>query len=69
MIVKPVDPAAVIRDPHTLRQLPAEGGEVPESSFWIRRLLDGDVIRVDNDRAAGPTGSEPIAPLTTRRKP
>ncbi len=39
MIVKPANPAAVIRDPITKRQIPAEGGEVPGSSFWIRRTL------------------------------
>jgi hypothetical protein len=39
MKVKPVDPNAVIRDPHTKQPLPAEGAEVPENSFWTRRLL------------------------------
>lgn len=64
MRVKPVNPAAVIRDPHTKRQLPAEGGEVPDSVFWNRRLRDGDVVRIGDP--APPTGNEPIAPLTTR---
>lgn len=43
--------------------LPDDGDDVQESNYWIRRLLDGDVTRAD-----GPTGSEPIAPLTTRSK-
>ena len=66
MKVKPVDPTAVIRDPHTKQQLPAEGGEVPENSFWTRRLLAGEVVRIDEPSL--PTGSEPIKPLTTRSK-
>lgn len=64
MRVKPVDPNAVIRDPQTLRQLPAEGDEVPDNTFWNRRLLQGDVVRCTE--TAQPTGLEPIAPLTTR---
>lgn len=64
MKVKPADPNAVIRDPQTRQPLPAEGAEVPENNFWVRRLQDGDVVRIDAQRA--PTGNEPIAPLTTR---
>ena len=64
MRVKPVDPNAVIRDPHTLRQLPPEGGEVPDNSFWTRRLLAGEVTRLEEP--VTPSGNEPIAPLTTR---
>lgn len=64
MRVKPADPTAVIRDPHTRRPLPAEGGEVPETNFWMRRLLAGEVVRVD--ATASPRGNEPVAPLTTR---
>lgn len=63
MRVKPADSAAVIRDPHTKRPLPAEGAEVPEDNFWLRRLADGDVVRIDEST---PTGNEPIRPLTTR---
>ncbi len=64
MKVKPVNPAAVIRDPHTKRQLPADGGDVPDNTFWNRRILDGDVVRIG--ATAPPVGNEPIATLTTR---
>ena len=64
MKVKPADPNAVIRDPHTKVPLPAEGGEVPETSYWIRRLTAGEVVRIDEP--AAPKGNEPVAPLTTR---
>jgi uncharacterized protein DUF2635 len=64
MRVKPVDPNAVIRDPHTMQRLPAEGGDVPDNVFWTRRLLAGEVVRIDV--ASAPAGTEPVAPLTTR---
>jgi hypothetical protein len=64
MRVKPTDPNVVIRDPHTKTALPAEGGEVPENSFWIRRLRAGEIVRVDEP--AQPVRNAPIAPLTTR---
>ena len=67
MKVKPVDPTAVIRDPHTKRQLPAEGDDVPENTFLTRRLLAGEVVRIP-DEPVTPRGNEPIAPLTTRSK-
>lgn len=65
MKVKYADPSKPIRDPVTKRHLPAEGGEVPETSFWVRRVMSGELIRID--QAGGePTGREPVAPLTTR---
>jgi len=67
MKIKPANPLAKIRDPHTKRVLPPAGGDVPDDSiFWNRRLRDGDVVRVTE--SATPTGNEPIAPLTTRTR-
>ncbi|MEO6920533.1 MAG: DUF2635 domain-containing protein [Collimonas sp.] len=37
-------PGLRIRDPDLLDHLPAEGRDVPESGYWHRRLLDGDVV-------------------------
>lgn len=64
------DTAAGLKDPHTQRSPfidPATGkvvleADVPENSYWMRRVLAGEVVRVDT----APTGREPIAPLTTR---
>lgn len=64
MRVKPADPTAVIRDPHTRRALPPDGGNVPDNSFWRRRLAAGEVVLVRESTT--PVGDEPIAPLTTR---
>lgn len=66
MRVKPVVPGAIIRDPVTRMPLPAEGGEVPDNSFWRRRIRGGDVKLVDESGRSAPTGTEPVAPLTTR---
>lgn len=65
--------AAGLIDPHTKRSPfidPATGevipvADVPENSFWTRRLLAGEVVRVEE--STKPVGNEPIAPLTTRR--
>lgn len=70
MKVKPANPGAVIRDPHTKRPLPEGGGTVPDTTFWRRRLRAGDVVLVED--ASGndePTGREPVTPLTTRGGP
>lgn len=44
MHVKPVAGRAV-RDPVKGTFLPESGAEVPDNSFWCRRLNDGDVVR------------------------
>jgi hypothetical protein len=53
MKVKPTNPDAVLHDPETMRRLPAEGGEVPESNFWVRRLLAGEIERIDEQPSGG----------------
>lgn len=67
MKVKIVNPehAAALLDPQTLRSpFDADGyAEVPETNFWMRRVMSGEVTRVD----AAPRGNEPVTPLTTRR--
>lgn len=45
-------PGLVIRDPVFLDLLPPEGREVPESDYWQRRLLDGDVVQAEPVAAA-----------------
>lgn len=66
MRVKPARPGVIIRDPHTRRPLASEGADVPETSYWLRRLRDGDVERLlDEDRTPRPE-MDPVAPLATR---
>lgn len=61
MKVKPAIQGAIIRDPITRQPLPAEGRDVPDNSFWRRRLADGEVVLVK------PAGNEPVSSLTTRK--
>ncbi len=37
-------PGVKVRDPITKRYLPAEGAEVPESAYWMRRLRAAEVV-------------------------
>ena len=43
MFVRPAE-GLKIRDPETGNYLPDTGQIVPRSSFWLRRLKDGDVV-------------------------
>lgn len=53
-------------DPDTKQVIEAD---VPDTTFWTRRLLAGEIVLVtETARAAQPTGSEPIQPLTTRER-
>lgn len=50
MIIKP-NSGLVIRDPETFEILPEEGKPVDMSSFWKRRLLDGDVSIIKSNNS------------------
>lgn len=50
MFVKPA-PGRAVRDPRTYELLPEDGRNVPDDSFWLRRLRDGDVEQVPDARA------------------
>lgn len=43
MRVKPA-PGINVRDPISLRHLPEEGKDVPENTYWKRRIKSGDVV-------------------------
>lgn len=48
-------------DPETKQVI--EIVDVPENSHWVRRVLAGELVRIETDQ---PVGNEPIKPLTTR---
>ena len=50
--VKPA-PGLIVRDPDTREPLPAAGAWVPRTTYWVRRLRDGDVAE------AAPPPAEP----------
>ena len=43
LYLKPTHPNLIVRDPVSRRALPADGGEVPDTPFWQRRLKDKSV--------------------------
>lgn len=47
-----------VRDPVTKRHIPASGAEVPESTYWLRRLRCGDVV-------IAPAFVVPMSPITS----
>lgn len=49
MRLKPA-PGVIVRDPVTYRPLAVEGEDKPRwDQYWLRRLRDGDVVRVENE--------------------
>ena len=57
MFVKPLD-GLLIRDPRTRVPLPLEGAEVPEISFWLRRLRDKSIAVSKPEAASAPASPE-----------
>ena len=53
--LKPARVDLVVRDPTTRLPLPAEGEAKPLDTYWSRRLVDGDVVIVEQPpiKAAG----------------
>jgi hypothetical protein len=47
--VKPA-PGLKVRFPETGAALPEEGREVPETTYWLRRLRAGDVVIVREEK-------------------
>ena len=44
MFLKPSDKSLKVFDPATKLHLPMEGKKVAKSSYWMRRIADGDVV-------------------------
>jgi hypothetical protein len=55
MFVKPAD-GLKVRDEASGQHLPAEGKEVPETTYWLRRLRSGDVVKAEPAPASGNKG-------------
>lgn len=55
MKVKPTRPGLLLRDPHTKRALPEEGGRVPDTSFWRRRIRSGEVAIMTDEEPTPPS--------------
>jgi hypothetical protein len=51
-----------VRIPHTKALLSEEGAEVPENQFWLRRVRDSDVLRVQ------PPAAPEVAPAPVQAR-
>lgn len=60
-LIDPVTKRRPFIDPETGDAI--ECADVPESNFWIRRVMARELIRIES---AERTGADPIPPLTTR---
>ena len=63
LFLRPAVPGAVVRDPHTKRALPADGGGVEARSDGRRRLRDGDAAE-----ATPPQPASKMATVTRKAK-
>lgn len=61
-LIDPITKRSPFIDPETGSVIVGDV-EVPETSHWVRRVIDGDIKRADQPE---PTGNEPVVPLTTR---
>lgn len=44
LFVKPARKGLIVRDPQTGQPLSYEGEQKPDTTYWRRRLRDGDVV-------------------------
>jgi len=63
MLVKPTA-GRTVRDPVKGTLLPEEGAEVQESTFWNRRLRDGDVVNADAAPQGKPVSTAKVTDTT-----
>lgn len=61
----------VVRDPDNAQPLPPEGAEKPQTAYWFRRLMDGDVQERAADTAATdiPVSTDTSASVRIKNKP
>ncbi len=52
LYVKPRSAELVVRDPRSLRKLKATGNWVPDTVYWRRRIISGDVLEVTPPEAS-----------------
>lgn len=44
LFIKPARDGLIVRDPQTRTPLAAAGESKPRTSYWLRRLAEGDVV-------------------------
>lgn len=68
MFVKPA-PDRAVRDPMSRLLLPADGALVPDTQFWQRRVLFGDVVETEPPAAAQVPAEAAPAPANAEAEP
>jgi len=59
LFVKPTNPEVKVRRPELDgAYLPEDGASVPKSSYWLRRIKEGDVVDVQDAQVSRSQGSE-----------
>lgn len=53
-ILKPGKDGLLVRDPVSKRHLHADGEEKEINSYWMRRLICGDVVEVEQPESKSP---------------
>lgn len=51
-----------VLDPQTGRPLPAAGAWVEQSSYWVRRVAEGDVVDKTPQQSSSPVAAPARAP-------
>lgn len=59
IFVKPAREGLIVRDPITKQIMPADGKEVTDSTYWRRRLRDGDVVKARPPKKVANSASNP----------
>lgn len=59
LYVKPRDGYVVRQPERDMAPLPAEGGKVQRSPYWLRRLRDGDVVEIPAPAKSKPSAKAP----------
>jgi hypothetical protein len=65
--IKPA-PGRAVRDPVTMKPLAADGETKPRTSFWTRRLADGDVLLTDAEDKTAVDTTATAEVLTSAKK-
>ncbi len=51
--IKPKSSSVKVLDPQTLKPLKSVGETKPRNEYWLRRLMDGDVVEVIKQTTEG----------------
>lgn len=51
--IKPTSKTLLVRDPITRAPLAQKGETKPRSSYWLRRIMDGSVVMMNDKNKQG----------------